>query len=378
MRADGVTCVIQHDSRRASADGDESERRNRAELMANTQARCDADPRCAYVAARVFGESGDETSLDAMYPPYWTKVFAMRRALEMTEPRCARAAWLDADATTHDARATCRTDEQRCETTVRSMSETIDGLFDGGDFFYSRDPGMNPEGQWWDSAFNAGVFGAANTEGGREVLDAWGRLYPVDAWSLGEDGRWHTTSDVFGGPAYEQGAFASGVLDEYRARGALREVDSCVINTPCESFDEASIRGAATCHFAGLFKKIYLEGYLKSVSDASASLGAGPGTYATSPARLRAAAATVSEPFAKACAHDLASTGLARSNAPRSNAPHENNAAEASPARRVEVDTEALAGAAIVVAVIAGAFAASRRRRRAAADERLLESTPLV
>jgi len=360
MREDGTTCIIQHDTAVSSrVEDDERARQNRAALMANTQARCDADPSCAYVAPLVYGDSGDADSLDAMYPPYWTKVFAVQRALAMTNPRCARAAWLDADATTHDARSTCRAEDGGCETRVRWMSETIDGLFDGRDFFYSRDPTMNPEGEWWGSEFNAGVFGVANTATGREIVDAWARSYPADEWHLLKDGRWNTTSDVFGGPAYEQGAFAGGLLGEYRARGALREVDACVLNMPCESFDEASIRGAATCHFAGKFRNLYLADYLASLSEAS--LGSAPGTYETSPARLHAAAAKVSEPFSKACAHKIVSTGLGRSSASRGTG-----------------DAQMLFTGAAVVAVIAGAFAAARRRRRAAADENSLESTPLV
>ena len=61
-------------------------------------------------------------------------------------------------------------------------------LFDGKDFFYSRDPSMTPPNDYWGSEFNAGFWGCANTTRGREIMDAWTKAYPVEAWSRGRAG----------------------------------------------------------------------------------------------------------------------------------------------------------------------------------------------
>ena len=84
--------------------------------------------------------------------------------------------------------------------------------------------------------------------------------YPSELWSLdGALGHWKChdsdTGDAceYAGAMYEQGAFTAHVLPTYREQGVLREVPSCAINAPCESRLEASLRGAAACHFAGYY-----------------------------------------------------------------------------------------------------------------------------
>ena len=55
-------------------------------------------------------------------------------ALEDDTLKCARVIWVDSDATFHVTRSSC--EGKRCATTVRSVHEIAEELFDGKDFFY--------------------------------------------------------------------------------------------------------------------------------------------------------------------------------------------------------------------------------------------------
>ncbi|OUS46359.1 hypothetical protein BE221DRAFT_192349 [Ostreococcus tauri] len=369
--ARGRTCVVQRDTR--AVDGDDA---NDGTLVLTARVRelCARDASCAYVgdgdgssnASGTRGGDGGATASDA-YPPYWAKVFAAKRALEDAALKCARVIWVDSDATFHDSRSVCA--GARCETTVRSVSEIAEELFDGKDFFYSRDPSMTPPDEYWGSEFNAGFWGCANTTRGREIMTAWTKTYPVKAWSRGQDGHWTSTGN-FAGWTYEQGAFVhSGLLKKYKAVGAMKEVDACAINTPCESLKEASIRGAQACHFAGVYKETYLPGYYADAKEDHSPFG----THESSYEDLSTTLSAVSEPFMSKCKYDLSSTGTARTGTSVS-AERQDAVDAARGAHNTDVTIIAVAVASVVTLI--GYVAARRRRRRTASAED--ETAPLV
>lgn len=371
----GRTCVVQRDTR---AEDDDAANDAAVELTARVRNLCARDASCSYVgdgrgsndASGADGGDGDASTttseaLDA-YPPYWAKVFAAKRALEDDALKCARVIWVDSDATFHVTRSSC--EGKRCATTVRSVREIAEELFDGKDFFYSRDPSMTPPNEYWGSEFNAGFWGCANTTRGREIMDAWTKAYHVEAWSRGPNGQWTSTGN-FAGSTYEQGAFVnSGLLKKYKAMGAINEVDACAINTPCESLGEASIRGAQACHFVGVYKQTYLPSYYADAMEDRAGVGTHESPYES----LNATMSAVSEPFKSKCEYDLASTGRARTKP--SVAPErdrdENAASRAYTAYGI-ASILALTG----VLTLIGTVAARRRRRTASAED---ETTPLV
>jgi len=239
-----LTCVVQADDRVGTEAFEQS---HYGRLTASNRALCERDPTCAYEL--------DESNGMREYPPFWRKVFAVKRILESGRG-CARAVWVDTDAALHGERVTC--DENTagaCEVKTMPVSEVVGELFGPrADFFFSRDPPP------WYSSMCAGVWGVKNTPKGREILREWVKSYPSELWSLdGALGHWKChdpdTGDAcqYAGAMYEQGAFTAHVLPTYREQGVLREVPSCAINAPCESRLEASLRGAAACHFPGYY-----------------------------------------------------------------------------------------------------------------------------
>ena len=267
------------------------DRRRRAAPVAEAaRDACDADPECVYV---------DGASAAEHFPPNWMKVFAVKEALESEEYECDRVVWLDPDATFHAETLACapapsgenRTASVVCETTRRSVTDIIDRAFGDKDFFYAPESSLTSECRAGrrPQAFDAGVFGARNSPRGREIVDAWARLYPARAWSLSDDrpSGWrcettrrkhpgalgHVKECPYEGVEYERGAFIASVLKTYEADS--ERLDPCIASAPCGSQSEATARGASFCHFSSCLGERYADGYLASTSaDASADAGA--------------------------------------------------------------------------------------------------------
>lgn len=263
----------------------EDRRRRAAPVAEAARDACDADPDCLYV---------DGASAAEHFPPNWMKVFAVKDALESDEYGCDRVVWLDPDATFHAETLACapapsgenRTASVVCETTRRSVTDIIDRAFGDKDFFYAPESSLTSECRAGrrPQAFDAGVFGARNSPKGREIVDAWARLYPARAWSLSDDrpSGWrcettrrkhpgalgHAKECPYEGVEYERGAFVAGVLTTYEADA--ERLDSCIASAPCASRSEATARGASFCHFSSCLGERYTDGYLASSTSADA------------------------------------------------------------------------------------------------------------
>jgi hypothetical protein len=81
---------------------------------------------------------------------------------------------------------------------------------------------------WQHSMFNAGSFIVKNDEMGRNIVDTWLSVYHPEKWTYA-NGKW-TTSGVWAGREYEQGAFVSTILPNKQLKSHIKTVHYSVLN----------------------------------------------------------------------------------------------------------------------------------------------------
>jgi hypothetical protein len=164
---------------------------------------------------------------DLDLPPYWLKPHLIGNLLERGYDI---ALWIDTDAVIHN------------------FDLSVEALFVGDENMV-----FSPDNPFWPSKFNAGVF-ACKGPLGLELMKAWASLFPVSKWEKRE-GSWECT-DVWAGPAYEQGAFSEHMLARYKDR--LRCASWRLLQSPFPLEDSFVV------HFAS-FAKINIASYLASI-----------------------------------------------------------------------------------------------------------------
>ena len=123
-------------------------------------------------------------------PPWWRKVFLVRDLLQ----HYTAVLWVDSDAAV-------------------VSSDHFFTLFNDKHFVLSPNPPMlNSESlSMFSAPFCAGVWGVRNTPEGRVLMDTWANLYDSTLWKQIDDAKWIHTKGSYGGIAYEQGAFETGI-----------------------------------------------------------------------------------------------------------------------------------------------------------------------
>ena len=150
-------CLVQHDDR-----GDAELKDERALIDLN-QAVCERDAACRYLFTR--------QHFDKRVEPHWQKLLAVRAALKQG---CQHAVWLDSDVGLHTSHAIKLLDSFQ----GRSVFANADPPPDLTPRFFEKV--ANPQ----TASMNAGIWGVANTDKGRSLLDAWIALYPSHLWSV--------------------------------------------------------------------------------------------------------------------------------------------------------------------------------------------------
>jgi len=166
-------------------------------------------------------------------PPYWIKVFLVRRVLNSGKYK--GVLWLDTDAVIHN------------------NSLSLFGLTrlksDQYHFYYSPD---NPR---WASPFNAGVFLVKNSIIGRQIIETWWNSYNPSVWIYDKELGWCTDCE-WAGSNYEQGSFVEQVMPVYQQY-------MCALSNEVLQGIEASPQ-AFTLHFAAKLKR-FIPDYLKVI-----------------------------------------------------------------------------------------------------------------
>lgn len=124
------------------------------------------------------------------YPPYWRKVFLVAELLNTFDA----VLWVDTDAS------------------IVGKIHFKDLFGDSGHFVLSPNPPMleSESLSMFSAPFCAGVWGVKNTPEGKSIMNAWSTAYNSDNWSLNNN-VWKHKVGLYGGIAYEQGAFELSV-----------------------------------------------------------------------------------------------------------------------------------------------------------------------
>ena len=166
-------------------------------FLAHNRLRCSQEKGLEYV----FYDRAPDDGIEATVPPYWWKVWAIRRMLLRDDHDTDAILWMDSDAYLGpaDPRGLLRAD--------RSSSMWIS-------------PDTPP---LHHSLFCAGAFLVRNNAQGRAIFDRWWSLYQPDMWHRdeGPDGRWRCDGP-WAGPAYEQGAFVDHILQQTEYQKHIR------------------------------------------------------------------------------------------------------------------------------------------------------------
>jgi hypothetical protein len=161
-------------------------------------------------------------------PPYWIKVKLVQETL--MSRRFSGVLWLDSDAVVHDQ-------EKRLDELVVPNKS----------FYYCADAPV------WDSAFNAGVWLVLNDAMGNTIMESWMGAYDPTTWNE-KGGKW-TSTGVWAGPTYEQGAFLEYIMPRY---------DQYMHKYPWSFFQSyEAVPTNFAMHFAGEFSNTHLPGYLR-------------------------------------------------------------------------------------------------------------------
>jgi hypothetical protein len=140
-------------------------------------------------------------------PPYWGKIVELQRLL--ADPSRDYVMWLDSDAFLY------KFDKARFTQFLDTNSAY--SMIISGD--------MPP---WQHGTFNAGSFIVKNDEAGRTIVDTWLSAYNPEKWTH-SNGKW-TTSGVWAGREYEQGAFMSTILSNQQFAQHIQSVHYSVLN----------------------------------------------------------------------------------------------------------------------------------------------------
>lgn len=163
-------------------------------------------------------------------PPYWGKVFEMQKLLYETIDKFDYIMWLDSDAFfVHFNRERFESfmDEQK----QYSMIITAD---------------MPPFG----ASFNAGSFIVRNDEIGRSIVDAWTMLYNPANWKRQENSNKWTTSSPWAGDDYEQGSFATYIMNDPKFEQHIVSLPFYTINS-----NNCNHKETIAAHLAGHHKQ---------------------------------------------------------------------------------------------------------------------------
>lgn len=128
-------------------------------------------------------------------PPYWAKVKCVKDILNTKEGEkyvYKGVLWIDTDA---------------CVT-------RIDTSFDEA-FQTDKDFVFSPDGPWFESSMNAGVWFVRNTPKGREIIDTWYSHYKPSDWEKEGEKKWRSKG-TWAGTTYEQGAFTDLVMPKFK------------------------------------------------------------------------------------------------------------------------------------------------------------------
>jgi hypothetical protein len=155
-------------------------------------------------------------------PPYWYKPHLVEKYLLSGFDVVV---WLDSDAVVHD------------------FSVPIESFFATGEaFVFSGNLPIWKAG----SLFNSGIF-FCKGEFGLKLMREWRSLYPAHLWEK-RGTEWICKDSRWGGPAYEQGAFADHLLPKYRNDPVFRQLSWKTLQNPYP------LKDAFTLHFQVNFR----------------------------------------------------------------------------------------------------------------------------
>lgn len=164
---------------------------------------------------------------DASLPPWWWKVFCMRKLMS-ERPDVDLMMWLDSDA------FLCQYEKRNPQHLAAEQPDV--------NMWVSPDAFPDP------SEFNAGSYIVRNNAVGHQILDEWVSLYDATRWTK-SNGRWKSQGP-WAGLDYEQGSFAKHLLPKASYR--IQQLPSYVLNHPsCRKLSDSTI----SVHLYGDFYK---------------------------------------------------------------------------------------------------------------------------
>jgi hypothetical protein len=164
-------------------------------------------------------------------PPYWAKVFELEKIM-LQNPHVDYVMWIDSDA------FLLNFSKSKLDKLLATHSDSA--MIITGD--------MPP---WEQGEFNAGCFIIKNNEIGLKIIAAWRNCYNKYEWSFEGGNKWSTKS-VWGGPAYEQGAFISKILTNDLYVPSIVQLPYTVLNNnSCSENTDSTI----VTHLAGEHKE---------------------------------------------------------------------------------------------------------------------------
>ncbi len=142
------------------------------------------------------------------YPPYWRKVFLVEELLNTYEA----VLWVDTDA-------------------LIVGKFHFKDLFRGGHFVLSPNPPMfdHQSLSMFSAPFCAGVWAVKNSPEGKFIMNTWTRSYNSDHWKI-EDSKWIHKTGIYGGIAYEQGAFELSIWRNIDFQKWIENKESRILN----------------------------------------------------------------------------------------------------------------------------------------------------
>jgi hypothetical protein len=142
------------------------------------------------------------------YPPYWRKVFLVEELLNTYEA----VIWVDTDA-------------------LIVGKFHFKDLFEGGHFVLSPNPPMfdHQSLSMFSAPFCAGVWAVKNSPEGKFIMKTWADSYNCDLWKQ-DNGKWIHKTGLYGGIAYEQGAFEINIWRNIDFQKWIQNKESRILN----------------------------------------------------------------------------------------------------------------------------------------------------
>jgi len=133
-------------------------------------------------------------------PPYWIKVMLVDKLLQTN--RYKGILWIDTDAVINDF-----------SISLDSICCHNKSIYYSYEFFERYDKDSHDLSSQY--RFNSGVWFVLNDRIGKEIMNAWFKLYDPKKWKL-KNKKWECIDCEWGGLEYEQGSFEKYIIPKYK------------------------------------------------------------------------------------------------------------------------------------------------------------------